>query len=101
MGFNAYVLRTSEKPWFAAGLEIVKTGDDYLVAGTQQHHLMENRDLVRAGTLGEFHDQPDFAGEPERRQRAENAARLNRAADAVREYSIIRLPSTNGAWRLI
>ncbi len=54
VGFNAYALRTSEHPWFAGGLTVRKTGDTYLLACTQQHHLMENREVVRAGTLDEY-----------------------------------------------
>ena len=30
--FNAYLLRTSDAPWFGDGLEIAKTGDRYLLA---------------------------------------------------------------------
>ncbi|HEX3654209.1 MAG TPA: TAT-variant-translocated molybdopterin oxidoreductase [Pirellulales bacterium] len=75
VGFNAYLLRTSEQPWFAPGLELVPTGETYLLAGTQQHHLMENRELVRSATLGEFRDHPDFAAEPERKQREEQTQR--------------------------
>ena len=36
-------LRTSDAPWFGSGLEIAKTGDRYLLATTQEHHLMEGR----------------------------------------------------------
>ena len=36
-------LRTSDAPWFGGGLEIVKTGDRYLLARTQEHHAMEGR----------------------------------------------------------
>ena len=35
MGFNAYLLRTADRPWFASGLSVVKTGDTELVACTQ------------------------------------------------------------------
>ncbi len=56
-GFNAYVLRTSEYPWSAAGLRVLNTGGTQLVTCTQQHHSMENRDLVRVATLDEYrHD---------------------------------------------
>ena len=61
VGFNAYLLRTADRPWFASGLEMVKTGETQLVACTQGHHLMANRDLVRAGTLGEYQKEPHFA----------------------------------------
>jgi MoCo/4Fe-4S cofactor protein with predicted Tat translocation signal len=66
VGFNAYPLRTSERPWFAAGLAIRKTGASQLLACTQQHQLMENRAPVRVGTLDEYRAKPDFATEPER-----------------------------------
>jgi MoCo/4Fe-4S cofactor protein with predicted Tat translocation signal len=59
-GFNAYALRTSEAPWFGAGLEIRPTGERYALATTQQHHSMEGRHLVRVGTLEHFLAQPHF-----------------------------------------
>ena len=39
--FNVYRLRTSDAPWFGGGLEIAKTGGRYMLAQTQEHHLME------------------------------------------------------------
>ncbi len=65
VGFNAYQLRTSEHPWFASGLTIEKTRDSQVLACTQQHHLMENRETVRASTLTGYHRKPDFAVEHE------------------------------------
>jgi molybdopterin-containing oxidoreductase family iron-sulfur binding subunit len=62
-GFNAYALRTSESPWFATGVEIRKTGERYTLATTQMHHSMENRHLVRIGTLAEFNQHPEFVHE--------------------------------------
>jgi molybdopterin-containing oxidoreductase family iron-sulfur binding subunit len=62
-GFNAYALRTSEAPWFGSGVEIRKTGERYKLATTQMHHSMENRHLVRLGTLAEFNQHPEFAHE--------------------------------------
>ena len=38
VGFNAYPLRTSQRPWFAPGLQDRATGRTELVACTQQHH---------------------------------------------------------------
>ncbi len=64
-GFNAYALRTSEAAWFGNGVEINKTGKKYALAVTQTHHSMENRHLVRAGTLAEFKQHPDFVHEME------------------------------------
>jgi molybdopterin-containing oxidoreductase family iron-sulfur binding subunit len=60
VGFNAYRLRTSEQPWFASGLKVTKTGERYLVACTQQHQLMENRESVRSATLKEYQQNPNF-----------------------------------------
>ncbi len=70
VGFNAYALRTSEHPWFASGLRLATTGSNCVLACTQQHHLMENRSLVRSATLGEYRQDPGFASKPlEERQR--------------------------------
>jgi molybdopterin-containing oxidoreductase family iron-sulfur binding subunit len=65
VGFNAYALRISDKPWFSNGLKVVKTSGSYALACTQQHQLMENRDVVRAGTLADYQKNPRFAAEPE------------------------------------
>jgi molybdopterin-containing oxidoreductase family iron-sulfur binding subunit len=63
VGFNAYAMRASERPWFAPGLQVRKTGDRYLLACTQAHHLMENREIIRAGTLAKYRENPRLAGE--------------------------------------
>jgi MoCo/4Fe-4S cofactor protein with predicted Tat translocation signal len=57
-GFNAYLLRTSDAPWFGLGLEISKTGERYLLATTQDHHAMEGRNPARVATLGEYTADP-------------------------------------------
>jgi molybdopterin-containing oxidoreductase family iron-sulfur binding subunit len=64
-GFNAYLLRTAGEPWFGSGLEIRKTGDQYSLVSTQHHFSMEGRNLIRAGTLGQFQRNPRFAQEVE------------------------------------
>jgi MoCo/4Fe-4S cofactor protein with predicted Tat translocation signal len=56
--FNAYLLRTSDAPWFGTGLDIVKTGDRYLLATTQDHHAMEGRHPARVVTLAEYTHDP-------------------------------------------
>ncbi len=78
VGFNAYTLRTSDHLSFVPGLAVQRTDDTYLLACTQQHHLMENRDTVRVATLAEYRQKPDFATEKEKKEAAENAARLTR-----------------------
>jgi MoCo/4Fe-4S cofactor protein with predicted Tat translocation signal len=60
-GFNAYSLRTSEAPHFAAGLEVKGTGRTYALACTQTHRGLNGRDLLRTGTIAEYLADPDFA----------------------------------------
>jgi MoCo/4Fe-4S cofactor protein with predicted Tat translocation signal len=57
--FNAFLLRTSDAPWFGRGLELVKTGEHYALATTQQHHSMEGRAPIRTATLEEYKAKPD------------------------------------------
>ena len=57
--FNPYLLRTSDAPWFGDGLEIAKTGERYLLATTQEHHLLEGRVPVRVATLDEYTKDPE------------------------------------------
>jgi len=64
LGFDAYALRTSEAPWFGAGLEVRRTGERYALACTQRHFSMEGRDLARVATLDEYLQQPAFAQRP-------------------------------------
>jgi MoCo/4Fe-4S cofactor protein with predicted Tat translocation signal len=71
VGFNAYALRTSERPWFSAGLQVRKTGERYPIACTQAHQLMENRDCVRSATLVEYKERPYFAHEREKEDERE------------------------------
>jgi molybdopterin-containing oxidoreductase family iron-sulfur binding subunit len=89
MGFNAYLLRTSDAPLFASGAQIKKTGDNWEIAVTKSHysdkrgasalagsaqtgdmssHSLEGdeaitRGIVRSATLEEFRKEPDFAHE--------------------------------------
>ncbi len=58
VGFNAYTLRTAEAPWGGPGLELERTDEHHDLVTTQQHWDMEGRDLVRAGTLAEFLENP-------------------------------------------
>jgi MoCo/4Fe-4S cofactor protein with predicted Tat translocation signal len=65
VGFNAYLLRTADRPWFAPGLRVNKTGTRELVACVQQHHLMEGREPVRIAAIDKYHEKPRFAHERE------------------------------------
>ncbi|MEW6272688.1 MAG: TAT-variant-translocated molybdopterin oxidoreductase [Thermodesulfobacteriota bacterium] len=60
-GFNAYLLRTLEAPDAASGVVVERTGETYALACTQLHGLLEGRDIVRAATLDEYREHPDFA----------------------------------------
>jgi molybdopterin-containing oxidoreductase family iron-sulfur binding subunit len=60
-GFNAYALQTTQAPWFGDGLSLRKTGEQAVLATTQQHHSMEGRDLVRTAPLEQFLAHPHFA----------------------------------------
>ena len=62
-GFNAFALRTAAAPWFGGGASLRKLRSGYVLATTQQHHAMEGRDLIRAGTVAEFAENPHFVEE--------------------------------------
>ncbi len=58
-GVNAYRLRTSAAPGFAAGLQIRKVpGARWPLAATQQHHALAGREVFRETTLAEFRQRP-------------------------------------------
>jgi molybdopterin-containing oxidoreductase family iron-sulfur binding subunit len=61
VGFNAYGIRPSDRPWSAPGLVLRKTGAHYPLSCTQHHHSMEGRDLARLGTVDEYRADPHFA----------------------------------------
>lgn len=61
VGFNAYLIRTAQAPWFDSGLEIRKTGGKYRLASTQHHHSLEGRHIIRATGLEQYREEPGFA----------------------------------------
>ncbi|MBP2292624.1 TAT-variant-translocated molybdopterin oxidoreductase [Azospirillum rugosum] len=63
VGFDAYRLRRGDGLWQAA-VRLSKTGGTYPLAATQHHQMIESPDLVRAGTLDEFRENPRFAQRP-------------------------------------
>jgi molybdopterin-containing oxidoreductase family iron-sulfur binding subunit len=65
VGFNAYALRTSDALWFGDGLTIRKIGTRQWLVSTQQHHQVEGRGILQAGTLAQFLTDPHFAQKPE------------------------------------
>ncbi|HEX5504680.1 MAG TPA: TAT-variant-translocated molybdopterin oxidoreductase, partial [Thermomicrobiales bacterium] len=60
LGFNAYLLRTSDAPWSGGGLEVRPTGKRYTLVTTQNHGTMEGRDILRSGTLADYRRDPRF-----------------------------------------
>ncbi|HEX4054014.1 MAG TPA: TAT-variant-translocated molybdopterin oxidoreductase [Tepidisphaeraceae bacterium] len=91
VGFNVYKLRTSEHPWFFPGAEVRRIEGTYFLVATHTHQTIDqrreglldsdviqhpgedkidNRNLVRVGTLRQFVDDPQFVkklDEPEKR----------------------------------
>ncbi|HTS17388.1 MAG TPA: TAT-variant-translocated molybdopterin oxidoreductase [Verrucomicrobiae bacterium] len=59
-GFNAYAIRTSDAPWFGAGLMIARSVRRLELATTQHHQLMDGRNQIRVGTIDDYRGDPDF-----------------------------------------
>ena len=57
-GFDAYRLRTTTADYQTTGLQLKRTGRTRELAVTQEHQVMEGRDLVREATVGEFQKNP-------------------------------------------
>jgi len=76
LGFNAYLLTTTESPWLGVA-EVEKTGKTYQLVTTQHHHIMGKegqereeesvaalqRKLVRGATLENFRRDPEIIRE--------------------------------------
>jgi Fe-S-cluster-containing dehydrogenase component len=60
-GFNVNPLRTMAALDTLAGVELVKTGETYQLASTQDHWSLEGRNLVRVATAAQFAEDPQFA----------------------------------------
>ena len=65
IGFNAFLLRTSNEPDGGAGLEITKVSGSHNFANTQHTQTMEGRRLVRVATLDEYKKNPQYVDEEE------------------------------------
>src|SRR5262249_52512758 len=59
-GFSAYALRTSANPWHATGGRIRKHSEKYELVSTRDHHLTENRHMVRHMTAEDYVKDPDL-----------------------------------------
>jgi molybdopterin-containing oxidoreductase family iron-sulfur binding subunit len=81
LGFNAYRLRTSDHPWFASGLRMEKTGDDYPVACRQGEYSMHEREVARSGTLEEYRKDPCLAARREEEHHHQETGRAHEPAN--------------------
>ncbi|MCZ6649522.1 MAG: TAT-variant-translocated molybdopterin oxidoreductase [Acidobacteria bacterium] len=73
VGFDTYVLRTTQSPWIATGVNLARTGRAYPLALTQDHWDMDEigargRDerlgaILRTASLEKYRSHPDFARE--------------------------------------
>jgi molybdopterin-containing oxidoreductase family iron-sulfur binding subunit len=61
VGADAYPLRAPGPFDAVYGVQLKKTGEVEALARTQHHALVEDRPLVREGTLAQFENEPDFA----------------------------------------
>ncbi|HEX7089455.1 MAG TPA: Fe-S-cluster-containing hydrogenase [Longimicrobiales bacterium] len=60
VGLNAYRLRTSDAPYFAAGATLEPLPGRYPLATTQAHWTMAGRPIVLSATLAEYRADPEF-----------------------------------------
>jgi MoCo/4Fe-4S cofactor protein with predicted Tat translocation signal len=97
VGFDAYQIRTADSPWSGGGVKVERTGDQYALAATQLHHLMENRDIVREKTLTDYlkeadepeaaHKKGEAASDAERREELYNESMYPRYDYSHRDYA--------------
>ena len=104
---NAYAIRTSDARWAGGGVEVVKTGETYKLASTQIHFNMEDREIVREGTLEEYKTDPALRPHrdekkqpPARRARTANRSKARRSTTAltIRKTPTAVRAATSGAW---
>jgi molybdopterin-containing oxidoreductase family iron-sulfur binding subunit len=67
VGFNAYLLRTSQNPHFIVAdgkviesVKVAKTGGKYPLSITQDHFSIEGRGLVREATMERYREDNEF-----------------------------------------
>src|ERR1044072_3388009 len=70
-GFSAYDIRQSTAPWNLTGVRVEKTSARFLLATTQAHFQMEDRDILRESTLEEFQKEKDHLREEREEQTKE------------------------------
>lgn len=64
-GVNANLLRTSANSYFAFGATLKKIGKTYPLALTQEHGLLEGRNIVRENTVTGYQQDPTFVDKQE------------------------------------
>jgi molybdopterin-containing oxidoreductase family iron-sulfur binding subunit len=64
-GFNVNPLRTIAAMDILPGVELVKTGETYELASTQDHWSLEGRNLVRVATAAQYAADPQFVQKQE------------------------------------
>jgi Fe-S-cluster-containing dehydrogenase component len=73
-GYNAYAIRFSDSLGFGTGYQVTRTGRNYPVVQTQEHHTLEEpqlvgfqpavvRPIVREGTITHYRNEPNFVQE--------------------------------------
>ncbi len=63
VGWNTYLLRTSDEFNFGNGLSITKTLATHELGCTQDHWSMEGRPIIREASIEEYRHHPEFAKE--------------------------------------
>ena len=63
VGVNIARLRTLTTMHVSLGAELVKTGERYQLATTQDHNYLEGRPMYRMATLAEYREHPHFVDE--------------------------------------
>jgi len=63
VGWNTYVLRTSDAVNFGNGLSLTKSLGTHELACTQDHWSMEGRPIIREASLEQYRHHPEFAKE--------------------------------------
>ncbi|HEV8540775.1 MAG TPA: 4Fe-4S dicluster domain-containing protein, partial [Verrucomicrobiae bacterium] len=61
IGFNAYGLRTSAAPHYAAGAKLAAAGGFAKVSCVQHHWAMQGRSIVREANQSQYKEHPKFA----------------------------------------
>ncbi|MCC6646885.1 MAG: TAT-variant-translocated molybdopterin oxidoreductase [Polyangiaceae bacterium] len=59
-GFDVGPLRSAASPGIATGATLTKTGNRYMIVVTQEHQMLEGREIVLENTLEGLKKQPDF-----------------------------------------